>query len=559
MLHELDIENYAVVETLRVGFHEGLNLLTGETGSGKSIVVDSLALLFGERASADLVRAGAGKARISGVFDAPTAKEFEALAEEFGIEDGELILERQILASGKTRAYVNGRAMTVSILRQLAPLLGDIHGQHDQQELFSEKAQLAMIDAFANVSKQVARVSQVYAEWRAAQAKLAELRGSEQERLRLLDLYKFQNQEIAEASLSPDEDGRLGGERSRLQNVEQLREAGSRAYDALYESSESASTQLKSAQDALDELAGVDSSHAESRESIAAARAAVEDVAFELQKYLDSLEADPRRLEDIEDRLAMIDRLKRKYGRTLEEVIAYGEEVRAKVAQLDSSEESAAALEAEIGRIREKYLQLAEALSAKRKKAAEKLGKLVQAELGAVALQKAQFHIATEPGEPSAGGIDRIRFEFSANPGQPLKLLAEVASGGELSRLTLALKTCLAPRGSRKRSGVARTLVFDEIDTGVGGRVAEAIGRRLKGLAGANQVLCVTHLPQVAGFADAHYFVDKAEKNGQTFATISELSSSERVAERARMLSGEEVTKAAEQNARQILKRAKSA
>ena len=558
MLHELDIENYAVVAKLRVGFHKGLNLLTGETGSGKSIVVDSLALLFGERASADLVRAGAGKARISGVFDAPSSKEFAALAEEFGIEDDELILERQILASGKTRAYVNGRAMTVTILRQLAPLLGDIHGQHDQQDLFSEKAQLAMIDSFAGVQNQVGQVAEVHAEWRAAEAKLGELRGTEQERLRLLDLYKFQSQEINDANLSPDEEGRLGGERSRLQNVEQLREAANRAYDALYESSESASTQLKSAKDALDELAAVDSAHAESRDSISAARAAVEDIAFELQKYLDGLEADPQRLEVIEDRLALIERLKRKYGRTLDEVISYGEEVGAKLDQLDSSEESAAALEAEIGQIREKYLQIAGVLSTKRKKAANRLGKLVQAEFGAVALEKAQFRISIEAGEPSSSGIDRIRFEFSANPGQPLKLLAEVASGGELSRLTLALKTCLVPKGSKKRSSVGRTLVFDEIDTGVGGRVAEAIGRRLKGLAGANQVLCVTHLPQVAGFADAHYFVDKLEEKGQTFATISELSASERVAELARMLSGEEVTKAAEQNARQILKRAKT-
>ena len=559
MLHELDIENYAVVERLRVGFHEGLNLLTGETGSGKSIVVDSLALLFGERASADLVRAGAGKARISGVFDAPSSKQFQVLAEEFGIEDDELILERQILASGKTRAYVNGRAMTVTILRKLAPLLGDIHGQHDQQDLFSSKAQLAMIDAFANVAKQVARVGQVHAEWRAAEAKLSELRGSEQERLRLLDLYRFQSQEINEANLSPGEDDRLGGERSRLQNVEQLREAASRAYEALYESSQSASTQLKSAQDALDELTTVDSAHGEARDSISAARASVEDIAFDLQKYLDGLEADPQRLESIEDRLALIERLKRKYGKTLEEVVSYGEEVGAKVEQLNSSEESAAALEAEIEQIRGKYLQLAEALSSKRKKAARQLGKLVGAELGAVALEKAQFQIAIEPGEPSTSGIDRIAFEFTANPGQPLKSLAEVASGGELSRLTLALKTCLAPKGAKKQSGVARTLVFDEIDTGVGGRVAEAIGRRLKGLAGVNQVLCVTHLPQVAGFADAHYFVDKAEAKGQTFATIKELSASERVAELARMLSGEEVTKAAEQNARQILKRAKTA
>ena len=374
----------------------------------------------------------------------------------------------------------------------------------------------------------------------------------------MLDLYKFQAREIGDAGLSDGEDETLGGERARLQNVEQLRAAASTAYDALYESAQSASSQLKAAQNALDELVSVDAAHEASRDSVAGARASIDDVAFELQQYLDGLEADPRRLEEVEDRLALLERLKRKYGKTLQEVISYGEEVASKVEQFESSEESATALEAEIAKIRARYLEAADALSAKRLKASRRLSKLVQAELGAVALEKARFQVELEAGEPSSGGTDRIRFEFSANPGQPLKSLAEVASGGELSRLTLALKTCLTPKG-KKTQVAGRTLVFDEIDTGVGGRVAEAIGRRLKGLAGVNQVLCVTHLPQVAGFADAHYVVDKAEAKGQTFATIEELSASDRVTELARMLSGEEVTKAAEQNARQILKRGKSA
>ncbi|MEZ5362764.1 MAG: DNA repair protein RecN [Bryobacterales bacterium] len=562
MLHELDIENYAVVAKLRVGFHGGLNLLTGETGSGKSILVDALSLLFGARADADSVRAGADKARISGVFEAPSSSGLRATLDEAGfeLEQGELILERHVLAGGKSRAYVNGRPATIALLRELAEHLGDIHGQHEQQNLFSGKHQMEMLDEFSGVADLLANAAEHYREWRACERELAELRGNEQERLRLLDLYRFQHKEISGAGLQPDEDATLEQERHRLRNVARLQESAAKASEALSEGASSAAAQLKIAVRAMEELARFEPELEPWPAQLESARAAVEDAGFELQRYLDGLEADPDRLDKVEERLANIEKLKRKYGKTLAEVLAYGGEVAKKVSELDNAEESAAKVEKRRAEAAKRYLGVAETLSAKRKAAAKKLQKGVEKELAALAMERARFEVVVEggPGEPdwTAEGFDRVRFDFSANPGQPPRPLAQVASGGELSRVALSLKTCLLAEAGKtaKRDKAQRTLVFDEIDTGVGGRVAEAIGQRLHSLAAGSQVLCVTHLPQIAGFAHAHYTVAKVEKNGQTFATLTELGADQRVEELARMLSGAKVTPAALENAKQLLK-----
>ncbi|MEZ5392401.1 MAG: DNA repair protein RecN [Bryobacterales bacterium] len=562
MLHELDIENYAVVAKLRVGFHGGLNLLTGETGSGTSILVDALSLLFGARADADSVRAGADKARISGVFEAPSSSGLRATLDEAGfeLEQGELILERHVLAGGKSRAYVNGRPATIALLRELAEHLGDIHGQHEQQNLFSGKHQMEMLDEFSGVADLLANAAEHYREWRACERELAELRGNEQERLRLLDLYRFQHKEISGAGLQPDEDATLEQERHRLRNVARLQESAAKASEALSEGASSAAAQLKIAVRAMEELARFEPELEPWPAQLESARAAVEDAGFELQRYLDGLEADPDRLDKVEERLANIEKLKRKYGKTLAEVLAYGGEVAKKVSELDNAEESAAKVEKRRAEAAKRYLGVAETLSAKRKAAAKKLQKGVEKELAALAMERARFEVVVEggPGEPdwTAEGFDRVRFDFSANPGQPPRPLAQVASGGELSRVALSLKTCLLAEAGKtaKRDKAQRTLVFDEIDTGVGGRVAEAIGQRLHSLAAGSQVLCVTHLPQIAGFAHAHYTVAKVEKNGQTFATLTELGADQRVEELARMLSGAKVTPAALENAKQLLK-----
>lgn len=558
MLHELHIKNYAVVAELRVGFERGLNLLTGETGSGKSIVVDAMSLLLGARADAGSIRAGADKARLTGRFEpAPSAALTALLAEaDQELEDGELIVERVLQSNGKSRAYVNGRPAPAALLKGLAPYLGDIHGQHDQQQLFSVQAQLEMLDAYAGVASLKSDVAAAWTEWRALAKKLAELRGAEQDRLKLLDLYRFQLQEIQSAGLTPDEDEQLEQERRKLQNVNKLQESAASAYDALYDSGSSAAAQLKTAVKALEELSRFDAVFEAQFKALQEAKATVDDTAFELQSYLDGLEADPGRLDAVEGRLATIERLRRKYGKTLAEVIAYGEEIAAKAAELDDVDQTAEKIEKRRAEAGARYRELAGALSAKRRKAAKRLAEMVQGELGSLAMERARFAVGFAGDEAeehwTAQGFDHVRFEFSANAGQPLRPLTQVASGGELSRVTLALKSGLLSQ-NEVADGVPRTLVFDEVDTGVGGRVAEAIGRRLKNLAAGSQVLCVTHLPQIAGFADAHYFVEKIESKRNTYASLVRLGASERVRELARMLSGSEVTAAALENARQLI------
>ena len=552
MLQELDIESYAVVDKLRVRFRAGLNLLTGETGSGKSIVVDSLALLFGARADAGVVRAGAKRARISGVFDPPSGGEFREWLERRGFAaDDELIVERQILASSKSRAYINGSPATLSALKELAPWLGDIHGQHDQQMLFSARAQTRMLDGFAGTVAAARGVQDAYRACRKLDAQIRELQAGEQERLRRLDLLQFQAGEIGRAELQPGEDEELQRERSRLLNLSRLRESCATAYDALYETDSAASAQLKTAVGRLETVSSLDEWFADRIENLETARAIVDDAAFEIGNYLDKLEAQPERQEQIEERLALIERLKRKYGATLDDVLQYGEKVGRELAALEAGGAAPAALEEQLRTAEGAYRSQAAALAKRRREAAEKLAAGVERELAALAMGNARFAVGFEPLEDwSADGLERIAFLFSANPGQPARPLSRAASGGELSRVALALKTCLI--GTETGMETLRTLVFDEVDSGVGGRVAEAIGKRLKKLSGDSQLLCVTHLPQIAGFADTHFHVAKVERRQQAFASVSELSKGQRIEELARMLSGAEVTAAAVANARQL-------
>ena len=555
MLQELDIESYAVADRLRVRFHAGLNLLTGETGSGKSIVVDSLALLFGARADAGVIRAGAKRARISGIFDPPPGDAFRAWLEARGFAaDDELIVERQILASSKSRAYVNGSPATLAALKELAGRLGDIHGQHEQQMLFSPREQMKMLDGFAGTAAAARGVAEAYRAYRKLEAQIRELKAGEQERLRRLDLLRFQAGEIGRAELQPSEDEALQRERSLLLNLSRLRESCAAAYHALYEADAAAAAQLKAAAGQLEAVGALDESLANFAAGLEAARAAVEDTAFEIRNYIDRLEAQPERQEEIEERLALIEKLKRKYGPTLDDVARYGEKAGKELEELEAGEAAPAALEERLREAGEAYRGQAAALGRRRREAAEKLEAGVERELADLAMEKARFAVGFEPLEDwSADGLERIVFLFSANPGQAQRPLHRAASGGELSRVALALKTCLTGAGGGAEAG--RTLVFDEVDSGVGGRVAEAVGKRLKKLSAGSQVLCVTHLPQIAGFADAHFHVAKTEERQQTFASVSELSGNRRIEELARMLSGAEVTEAALANARQLAAR----
>jgi DNA repair protein RecN (Recombination protein N) len=553
MLVELMVENYAVIERVRVRFHPGLNLLTGETGSGKSLVVDALGLLFGGRASAEIVRAGAERARISGIFEIRLTPALAKLLEDSGVqpEDNELLVEREIQASGKSRALVGNRPATAALLRELAPFLGDIHGQHDQQQLFSPQVQSEMLDAFASADTLAHTVETVYRKWRATSVELTELDRAAQEQLRMADLWSFQQREIEAVAPQPGEDAELETERRVLRNVVRLQESAGAAYAALYDDPHSALAQLRLATKRLDDVAKIDEKINQVSAALQPASFAAEEAAHALRHYLGSIEADPGRLEEVESRLAAIEKLKRKYGAAIEEIMAFLAQVKAGLAAVETSGERKAALEKDATRLSAEYESAAAKLSASRKEAAKRLGQKVARELAALAMEKARVEISVEPAPWSERGADTVRFLISPNPGEEPKPLDKIASGGELSRVALALKSCAGVRASQ---AAPLTLVFDEVDAGVGGSAAEAVGRRLKTLSRASQVICVTHLPQIAGFADHHYSVEKHTVKGRTAAAVEELTPEARTREIGRMLSGERVTPEALRHAEQLIK-----
>jgi len=566
VLVELAVENYAVIEKVRVRFHPGLNLLTGETGSGKSIVVDALGLLLGGRASPEMVRTGATRARVSGIFEVAESPALARLLEDSGIEieDRELLVEREIQAGGKSRAFVCNRPATAALLKDLAIHLADIHGQHDQQHLFSPAVQCDMLDAFAGAGDLVSQVTETFKEWRRTAVELAELDRNAQEKLRLADLWAFQRKEIEAVGPKPGEDAELENERRVLRNVVRLQELAGSAYAALYEDPASASAQVGLIAKRLEELARIDESAQEMLVQLQPAAIALQETAHSLRHYLGKLEADPGRLDELEDRLAALEKLKRKYGASVEQVLAFLEDARANLAAVETADDRRIALQKEVAGLAQSYETIAKKLSARRREAASELGKRVEQELAALAMEKTRVAIRVvtnmDPAEWSERGADTIAFLIAPNVGEELKPLDKIASGGELSRVALALKTCVTSSDmagkTAKKSASPRTLVFDEVDAGVGGGAAEAVGRRLKKLSGANQVICVTHLPQIAGFADHHYFVEKHSDHGRTVASIEELAPEARTREIGRMLSGERITQEALRHAEQLLKMA---
>jgi DNA repair protein RecN (Recombination protein N) len=553
MLVELIVENYAVVEQARIRFHAGLNILTGETGSGKSIVVDSFGLLLGGRASAEMVRSGQARARVSGIFAPAGNAELEALLGEAGVEmdAGELIVEREIGANGKSRALVGNRPVTTAFLRQLAPALGDIHGQNEQQLLFTAPAQRQLLDEYAGSLDLRAQVAAAFAEQRRLEERLEELNKNEQERLRQLDLWIFQRKEIESVQPQAREDEELEAERKILQNMTRLQENSAAAYAMLYDSPESATTQLRKSLKRLDDLTGIDASLGETAAALKQAALQVDEVAYAVRDYLGKLESDSGRLEDIESRLAALDRLKRKYGQTLADVLAFGVDVGKRIEEVENVSENRAALEKQRDATVEKYVSLAGELTRKRGVAAAGLSQQVESELKSLMMDRTRFQIVVTTGPKTAAGTDEIAFLVSPNRGEDPKPLEKIASGGELSRIALALKTAA---GNAARPGEVSTLVFDEVDAGVGGAAAAAVGKRLKTLSRNNQVICVTHLAQIAGFADHHFSVAKREKKGRVTTEVEELTGDDRAREIGRMLSGERITNEALKQAEQLIR-----
>jgi len=563
MLLELRLENYAVIDNLAVEFASGLNLLTGETGAGKSILIDALTLLLGDKASTDVIRAGAERAVISAVFEIESgaAKTVARILEENGLdsENDSVILRREVAAGGKGRVFVNNQPATVAVLKQLGPYLSTVHAQNETLAAFDGPARLALLDTFAG--SQLAGVHDAFNAWKGIRARIEELEHDEQDRLRLLDLWTYQKREIDDAKLVAGEDERLENEKRVLANAEKIYNAAMNAFDLLYEGDASTGASLRAARKQIEDLARYEPKFQEALGALESALISVEDVGATVRDYAGGIQASPEHLSEVEDRLAAIDRLKRKYGPTLNDVIGFCAEVTRKLSEMENKDEVVRRLRGELSGASEVYLAAARLLSKKRYECARKLEKLVESAVSDLAM-KATFKIevsgSDEEGNWSGSGFDQVVYMIATNPGEPLRRLEHVASGGELSRVMLALKASVeagaGPGGKRKGPGVPRTLVFDEVDTGIGGRAAEAVGKKLKELARTNQVLCVTHLPQIATFADHHYLIEKTEKGGRTRTSVRNITGAERTEEVARMLSGAKVTESSLKHAEQMIK-----
>jgi len=563
VLVELRLENYAVIDNVAVEFSAGLNLLTGETGAGKSILIDALALLLGEKASSDVIRTGAEKAVVAAVFEPEGAAEkiIGKILEENGLDvsadDSSVILRREISLGGKGRVFVNNQPATVSVLKQLSPHLANIHAQNESLLSFDAGARLHLLDEYAGT--QMEAVSQAFARWKQIAGRIAELEQEEQDRTKLLDLWTFQKQEIEAAKLLAGEDEKLEAEKRVLANAEKIYGAAMQAFDLLYEGGSSTSSTLRAAQKHIEELARYEPKFQEALSALDSARISVEDVGAGLRDYAGGIEASPEHLAEVEDRLALLDRLKRKYGPALEDVIHLGEDVGRKLSEMENKDEILRKLHIELTAAGEGYLQVARALSKKRYEAARRLEKIVESEINDLAM-KSTFHIEVvgtdEEMHWTSAGFDEVVYLIATNPGEPMRPLEQIASGGELSRVMLALKASVeAGSGKSKKSSAAqRTLIFDEIDIGIGGRAAEAVGKKLKSLSRGNQVLCVTHLPQIATFADHHYVIEKKTSAGKTRTSVRPITGEERTEEVARMLSGAKLTETSIKHAEQMIK-----
>ncbi|MBP7475038.1 MAG: DNA repair protein RecN [Pyrinomonadaceae bacterium] len=553
MLTLLKIKNIALIDELAIEFGDGLNLLTGETGSGKSIIVDSLDALTGNRVSGDLIKQGEDSARIEGLFWVDASKELLSLLDESGIEIEsseavELIIRRELSLSGKNRVFVNNQLVTQGFLKGLGPMLADIHGQGEQASLYDIETHIEMLDDFAAVDKEKAKVAVAFNDWSTLKSQLATLEKDESEKLQLLDILRFQVNEIKSAALTPGEDTSLEEEKRRLNNTEKLSALSSEAHSLLYDDELSTLATLDRSARIIAELAEYDARFRGFDEGLNAARAVIDELGSTARDFSSTLEFSPERLDEIENRLNEIVRLKRKYGETIEAVLEHLRVSDERLQGIEMAEFREEELKKHLDVAADAYMKAASVLHDARTKAALKFSKAVEQDLQAVALEKAKFEVRfTESETFSANGNDIVEFYFSANPGEPPRPLAKVASGGEASRLMLILKTVA------KGEPNGKTAVFDEIDIGIGGRVAEAVGRKLKDLAASQQVFCVTHQPQIASLADRHFVVEKTLAANKTRVTVRELDASARVDEIARMLAGEQITDAARENARTML------
>lgn len=581
MLKSLSIVNFAVIQRLQMSFHEGLNLLTGETGSGKSIIVDALGLLLGGRSSATQIRTGEDTAVVEGLFElsGKNVSEAQDLLETSNVVDAgsyQLLIRREITTNNKSRIFVNKKSVTISTLRSLQPLLVETHGQGEQRALLSTQSHLELLDQFAGCVPLRQQVSGAYSRWRAAKEALSELERESAEREKASDLLQFQLSELETLAPKPNEDEELYAERKLLTHAETILQLASAAYLELYESDGSVLSRLAVVRRSLEELCKIDGRLTATAESLEEAITSIADIADTLRHYESTLEFSPARLAEIEDRLTELERVKRKYHTDIQGVVKILGELSERLVSFNEIADREPILREALQIAESDYKTLAGQLSHCRSLAKEKLERRVMIDLKQVAMENAQFIVniisdsfnesdnveesgssVTKKGEGKSSsytpyGMDRVEFLISANPGESPRSLAHVASGGELSRLMLTLRT-IGTTGQAERQQDVESLIFDEIDVGIGGRVAEAVGRRLKALAAAKQVLCVTHQPQIARFADHHYLIEKMVVRGRTQTIVKELNTDERVGELARMIGGDEHAQAARETARWLL------
>jgi DNA repair protein RecN (Recombination protein N) len=553
MLRFLRITHLAVIDAAEVEFGPGLNVLTGETGAGKSILVEAVGLLLGGRASADMVRTGEELATIEAIF-------------ETGGE--ELLVRREITAQGRSRAFVNGTLATATVLRDLASRLVELHGQHEHQTLLDPASHLDVVDAYGGLDALTAPVSAAFDLWQASGAELSRVRKAVAERQTRQEFVAFQLGELDRAALKADnitEDVDLASTRQVLASAERVQRLCDESYGALYESDGAVLAGLGGVWRRVSELAAFDRRFEPFLNERDGIKSQLEELAAFLRQYGASIEASPERLQQVEDRLAQLDRLKRKYGPSLRECIERGEALRQELADLERGDERVAELEREHAATRTHYLASARALSAARRRVSAALARDIERMGGELAMEQTRFEVrfADDVPEPewSSRGVDRAEFFVSPNPGEDLRPLARIVSGGELSRLMLAIKTLTATSrldwneaDGRPPSGAAPGLIFDEVDAGIGGRVAEVVGRKLYALGSAFQVLCITHLPQIAAYADAHYAIEKRVAAGRTRTTVARLDGDARVAEIGRMLGGDMVTDGLRASAEEMLR-----
>jgi DNA repair protein RecN (Recombination protein N) len=538
MLRFIGVRHLAVIDHLEVEVEPGLNLITGETGAGKSILIEALTLLAGGRASADLVRTGEDTATIQAIFERPDGRE--------------VIVRREISAQGRGRAFIDDALATTAALRELGAELLDLHVQHEHQALLDAATHIDQLDAWMGESDLRARVADAFAAWRTAAAQLDRTQLDDREKQARIEIASFQLQEIDKVAPSAGEDERLAAERTVLANADRLSRLSSEAYAALYEGETSALVALSTVWKRLGELASIDPRFADYVEQRTAIKSSLEDLAFFLRSYAQDLDASPDRLQTVEDRLAAVERLKRKFGPTLDEVLARRAALQEDLASLGASEERAHALEEEERAARERFEREAAVLSRQRQTSARALSDALASALAELAMPKCRVDVRVARiaavNDWTRAGIDRVEIFLSPNPGEELRPLARIASGGELSRVMLALRTLTTADGD------ARTLVFDEVDAGIGGAAADAVGARLQMLARTHQVLCITHLPQIAARAATHFRIAKQVQGSRTTSVMTRLDRDEREMEIARMIAGAEVSPKVLASARELLR-----